>query len=260
MENKLLEESIITAMDGKNIDLVKYLPYILLDFWEIGTSPEEIIKIIKKYKTNYSSLNVLDLGSGKGAVSIKIASELGCKCFGIDAIDDFVVFSNNKSKEFFVNIICTFETNDIRTRIETLGRYDIIILGGIGAVLGNYYDTLLQLGYHLNKDGLIIIDDAYVEDGCNKEYPDILTESELLKQINDAEMELIEEIKNDEIADINEEYEIEYENIQKRCMELIKKYPKDKRLFLEYIENQKEEYRKLSNELIPVILVIKEKI
>jgi hypothetical protein len=102
MENKSLEESIIAAMDGQNIDLIKYLPYILQDFLEIVTSPEEIIKIIRKYKTNYSSLNVFDLGSGKGTAFIKIASELGRKCFGIDAIDDFVVFSNNKSNEGFL--------------------------------------------------------------------------------------------------------------------------------------------------------------
>jgi hypothetical protein len=67
---KTVEESVITAMTGteEDVDIVKYLPYILQDFWEIGSIPEEIIKIIKKHKTNYAGLNVLDLGSGKGAV------------------------------------------------------------------------------------------------------------------------------------------------------------------------------------------------
>ena len=61
MEIKTLEESIIFAMDGTDTNIIKYLPCILQDFWEIGSSYEEIIKIIKKYKTNYSSLNVLDV-------------------------------------------------------------------------------------------------------------------------------------------------------------------------------------------------------
>jgi SAM-dependent methyltransferase len=267
MENITLEKSVLTSMDGVDIDIVKYLPYILQDFWEIGSSPEEIIKIIKKYRSNYSSLNILDLGSGKGAVSIKISSELKCKCFGIDAIDDFVVFSNNKSKEYSVDNICTFETNDIRNRIKTVGKYDIIILGAIGTVFGNYYETLSELTPHLNKGGLIIIDDAYIGDDCNKNYPNTLRESELIKQINNAGMELIKKITVDEISEyagkhleagIGEEYENEFIKIEKRCMELIEKYPDRKELFLDYIEKQKEEYEILSNEIIPSMFVIKQ--
>jgi len=257
MENKTLEESIITAMDDNNISLIKHLPYILQDFWEIGTSPEEIIKIIRKYMVNYSDLNVLDLGSGKGAVSIKIASELNCKCFGIDGIDDFVIFSNNKSKEYNVNNICTFETGDIRTKIKTLGKYDIIILGAIGNVFGNYYETLMKLSPHINNEGLIIIDDAFVEDNCPQEYLNILQKSELINQVNNAGMEIIQIITIEDIPETEEEYGYEFKNIQKRCMELIEKYPKDKELLLGYIENQRREYEILSNEIIPAMFVIK---
>jgi 2-polyprenyl-3-methyl-5-hydroxy-6-metoxy-1,4-benzoquinol methylase len=245
-------------MDGTDIGLIKYLPYILQDFWEIGSSPDEIIKIIKKYKSDYSNLTVLDLGSGKGAVSIKIASELNCKCFGIDGIDDFVIFSNKKSKEYSVNKICTFETGDIRTRIKTLEKYDIIILGAIGNVFGNYYNTLLQLVSHLNKDGLIIIDDAYVENDSKNYYSNILSENELIKQVNDVGMKIIEKITINENPVINEEYENEYKNVEKRCMELIEKHPENKDLFSGYIEKQKKEYDILKNEITPVMFVIKD--
>jgi len=258
MKNKTLDESIVAAMELPNSKLIKYLPYILQDYWEIGSSSEEIIKIIKKYKTNYSILDVLDLGSGKGAVSIKIASELKCKCFGIDAIDDFVVYSKYKSKEYFVNDLCDFETNDIRTRIKTLGKYDIIILGAIGPVFGNYYDTLLQLKPHLNDDGLIIIDDGYIDDDCKKDFSNILKKSELISQINNAGMVLIDEVTINEISGIHEKYDNEFANLQKRCMELAEKYPQDKELFFKYVEEQKEEYRILSDEIICATLVIKQ--
>ena len=100
MENKSVEESIITALDGEDVKIIKYLPYILQDFWDIGTPPEDIIEIIKKHKNNYAELTLLDLGSGKGAVSVNAASVLKCKCFGIDAMEDFVAFANNKAQEF----------------------------------------------------------------------------------------------------------------------------------------------------------------
>ncbi|MCL2805063.1 MAG: class I SAM-dependent methyltransferase [Treponema sp.] len=256
MENITLEESIIKAMDGDDLELVKYLPFILQDFWHIGTPPGEIIKVIKKYKTDYSKLNLLDLGSGKGAVSINIALELKCKCFGIDGIDEFVVFSNNKSKEYSVHDICTFETGDIRTKIKTLGKYDIIILGAIGAVFGNYYETLSQLKSNLEKDGLIIINDAYVEDDCSKNHTNVLIKSELIKQINNAGMKLIDIITDYDIQDMDTEYETQLNNIQKRCLELMEKHPENKELFEEYIEKQKREYEILSNEIIPAIFVI----
>jgi len=60
LKNKNLEESIITAMELTDSALVKYLPYIFQDHWELGTSSEEIIEIIRKYKTHYSNLDVLD--------------------------------------------------------------------------------------------------------------------------------------------------------------------------------------------------------
>jgi len=253
---KTLEESISSAMELPDTALIKYLPYIFQDYWEIGTSSEEVIKLIRKHKTNYSSLNVLDLGSGKGAVSIKSALELKCKCFGIDAVNDFVIFSNEKSKEYSINNICIFEKDDIRIRIKSLGKYDVIILGAIGPIFGNYYDTLLQLKTHLNENGIVIIDDGYTEDNCERNYPNILKKSELIKQINNTGMNLIDVVTINEIPDINENYETEFKNLENRCMELIEKHPKDKELFLKYINEQKEEYRILSEEIIPAILVI----
>ena len=255
-KNKTLEESIITAMDGSDIEQIPFLPYILQDFWELGSSSEQTIRIIKKHKPETAGLDVLDLGSGKGAISINIALELKCKCFGIDAMEDFVVFSNNKAKELSIDNICTFETGDIRTRIKTLGKYDIILLGGIGPVLGDYYSTLSQLTPHLNKDGLIIFDDAYIEDDSKTDYPSVLKESELLNQIKNAGMQLIDKITINEVPGTEEGYDKEFMNLQKRCMELIEKHPDKKDLFLGFIEKQKREYEVLSNEIIPAILVI----
>ena len=255
--NKTLEESVSDAMELPDTALIKYLPYIMQDFWEIGSSPEEIIKVIKKYKTDFSNLNILDLGSGKGAVSIKLASELKCKCLGIDAIEDFVFYSKYKSKEYLVSALCDFETNDIRTRIKTLGKYDIIILGAIGPVFGNYHETLIQLKPHLDDQGLIIIDDGYIEDDCKKEFPNILRKGEILRQINNAGMQIIDTVTINEIPDINEQYDNEYKNLEKRCLELAEKFPKDKDLLIKYIEEQKEEYRILSDEIIPAMFVIR---
>ena len=79
-----IEESVVIAMDGKDKHLYPYLPYILQDIWELGASPEIIINLIKMHKSDFENIKILDLGSGKGVVSIKIAKELKCHCFGIE--------------------------------------------------------------------------------------------------------------------------------------------------------------------------------
>ena len=261
MENKTLEESIIDAMEGTDKRLVKYLPYILQDVWEMGSSSEEIIDAIKKHKKDYSGLSVLDLGSGKGAVSVKIASELGCKCFGIDGIEEFVAFSGEKAKEYSVDNICAFEANDIRTRIKTLGKFDIIILGAIGPVLGDYFCTLSQLVHNLNNDGLILIADAYVEAGFQTDYPGVMQINDILDQISKAGMEIVEKITSGENFErkVEYEYDNEFQNLEKRCLELVENYPEDKELFFDYIKVQKELYWKLSNEVTPVLFVLQAK-
>ncbi len=267
MENKSVEESIITALDGEDVKIIKYLPYILQDFWDIGTPPEDIIEIIKKHKNNYAELTLLDLGSGKGAVSVNAASVLKCKCFGIDAMEDFVAFANNKAQEFSVSGICTFETNDIRGRLKTLGKYDIIVLGAIGTVFGDYYSTLKQIEPHLNNDGIIIINDAYIEDdravhdgGDTDNYPNVFKKIELLGQAESAGMELVDIIADDDPAqsdELDEEFKKELNNLKKRCAELSEKYPEDKNIFSRFIEKQTREYEILTSEIVPAIFVFK---
>jgi hypothetical protein len=57
---------------------------------------------------------------------------------------------------------------------------------------------------------------------------------------------IIEKITINEISGTEEKYETDFKNIQIRCMELIKKYPENKDLFLSYIERQKREYEILT--------------
>lgn len=102
------------AMDGSDKELFPFLPYILQDLWEIGADPAAIIRLIGNHFEKCAGLKVLDLGCGKGAVSIRVSQKLGCTCYGIDAIPEFVAFARQKAGEFNVDHLCTFETADIR--------------------------------------------------------------------------------------------------------------------------------------------------
>ncbi|MCC8145484.1 MAG: class I SAM-dependent methyltransferase [Bacteroidales bacterium] len=254
--HKTLEESVVAAMDGTNSEIFKYLPYILQDFWEIGASPSDMIRLIKKYKENYPGLKILDLGCGKGAVSIRIAHELGCECWGYDGISEFIEEAKQKASEYNVSSLCHFETADIREKIHEFPPADIIILGAIGQVFGNYYETLMKLSKCLKEDGLILIDDAYREDSAEFYHPAILKRSELLDQIARAEMQLVDELIPEEPEAINEEHDQEFDSIIVRCNELMEKYPEKRVLFEDYIKQQNTEYEVLEGAFVVCLTMV----
>ena len=256
---KTLEETVTTAMDISEKELLPYLPYILQDFWEIGTDPDTIISLIEEYFNGDKRLKVLDLGCGKGPVSIKIAKKLRYECYGIDAIPDFIDFAIVKAKEYDVSELCRFEIGDIREKIKSLKNFDVIILGAIGQVFGDYYVTLTTLDHCLSDNGIIIIDDGYIEDGSSFSHPQMVKKQELLSQINTAGMKLINEVIAKEDDKIIENYDVEYDYLEKRCRELVAKHPEKADLFLNYIKTQKEEYNNLKLRVIGSTMVIKRK-
>lgn len=204
-------------------------------------------------------LYVLDLGCGKGPVSINIAKQLGYYCVGIDAIPEFIDQAIEKAKEYQISDLCTFRVGDIRHQVQRLQDFDIIILGSIGQVLGDYYTTLITLIPCLKADGAIIVDDGYIEDGSGFSHPHVLGKQELYRQVDAAEMIIIEEIRGEEDDELEENYDIEFRLIEKRCQELMLSYPEKATLFTDYVANQKLEYDHLKSGISTATLVIKRK-
>ena len=256
---KTIEESVVTAMDGSDKELFSYLPYILQDLWEIGADPDIIVKLIDKQFSNYDNLKVLDLGCGKGAVSIKISKKYGCHCLGIDAVPKFIEYAQQKALEFNVEHLCKFETGDIREKVRNLSDYDIIILGAIGPVFGDYYSTLITLSKCLNDKGVFIVDDGYIENDSDYIHPLIQKQKLINQQIDSAGFEQVDEhiIQKDEIKNSDDYI---FKNLKMRCTELITKYPEKKEIFINYIKKQEEENDVLENKVVCSTMAIKRKI
>ena len=252
---RTIEESVVIALDGKDKHLYPYLPYILQDLWEFGASPEIIIKLIKSHKSDFENLKILDLGSGKGAVSIKLAKEFKCYCFGIEAVKEFVDESIIKAKKHNVEKYCEFVVGDVRTKLIDDIKYDIVILGAIGQVFGDYYSTLTKIKKYLLSNGLIIIDDSYKNETSNFSYSQVEKKSHIINQITNAKMRLIDEVIITQ-EQIKESNKVIFNKIKTRCEELIKKEPENSHLFEEYIKNQENENEVLEKEVICSTMVI----
>ncbi len=254
---KPLEEVVMEALECPDKELFPYMPYILQDFWELGTNPEVVISLIEKHLKDTETLNVLDLGCGKGPVSVKISAKLQCKCYGIDAIPEFIDFARAKAVEYNVGGLCRFEIGDIREKVKTISGFDVIIAGSIGNVFGDFYKTLTILSRCLNHHGAIVIDHAYSNDDDDFTHPRLLTQQELLRQITSSKMRLVDEIVVERNSEIYEKYDMEYAQLKNRCEELTALYPEKSFLFNRYLELQKSEYEALKSEITCSTMFIK---
>jgi cyclopropane fatty-acyl-phospholipid synthase-like methyltransferase len=243
-------------MDGSDVALYPFLPYILQDIWELGSDPEIVIALIRKHVSDPSCLKVLDLGCGKGAVSIRIAKAVRCICVGIDAVEGFIDEAKTIAKEYGVQQLCQFEVGDIREKVKSATGFNVIILGSIGPVFGDYFQTLVTLEKCIVDDGLILIDDGYIQNNSTYSHPYVSKRAVILKQVSDAGMRLIDEfiIGKDSIKKSDD---MILGKLETRCKELIEKYPEKSHLFNEYLKRQKEENAALEGEIVCATMIIK---
>lgn len=250
-----LEDSILHSLDAADARLLPHLPYILQDLDELGSDPAIVSDILHRHCNRPSECYVLDLGCGKGAVSVRLAAELGCRCHGIDALPAFVEAAASAARARGVAHLCGFETGDARTVVASPPDYDAIVLGSVGPIFSDYEQTLLTLLPRLRAGGIIILDDCYRVEETDSSAHSGLSRSALLRQIHAAGMEVRDEVLSD-ARTIRATNALMYAALLPRCLELMDKYPDDRELFEQYLLRQREENHALENDLVCATLVL----
>lgn len=259
-KNNQLEEKLAGSLTAETIDLLPYLPYLLQDIWELGSSPSGMIALIKENIDICSETKVLDLGCGKGAVSVSLCKELGIQAKGIDLLPDFIKEARVKAEQFGVKHLCQFEIEDINQSVKTLQDYDIAILGAVGDVLGKPEETLKKLKGVIKRNGYILIDEAYLvgsQENVRYQNYDYLTLAQWEKLFQLLDLDIIAERtfedkeKADEINDYNNNM------IKIRAKELTEQHPDKRELFEGYVKTQEMECDDLDDTIVGVTWLLK---
>jgi SAM-dependent methyltransferase len=243
-----LENCVANSLDGNSGELLPFFPYLLQDLWEIGAEPETMIRLVKE-NVPAKKLKILDLGCGKGAISVNMAKELDCMVLGIDAIPEFIDEAKTWAEKYDVQQKCTFLVGDIRQKINELQGFDLVVLGAIGPVLGNIQETLTLISGMLATDGYILLDDSYLPISSNISYNRCPCENDFFQQIDSAGFEIIEESIFDRSSIETTDDEI-FSDIERRAKELSLQFPDKKALFDGYVESQRFEYQMLKEVLV----------
>lgn len=253
---KDLKTSIVESLDGtSNPELFPFLDYLLQDLTEIGTEPRLVEKLIRTH-IQARPLRVLDLGCGKGAVSIHLARVLGCQVTGIDGMEAFIQAAQKLAASHQVAHLCNFIQGDIREKVKELNGFDVVILGAIGPVFGFMGDTLKAVLPTLNKGGFVIIDDGFKEDNTLPAYDKVLGKTDFYTQIAENGFSILEEIilSAEDIASPNQSTQ---QCIVTRAKELVQKVPDRAELFNNYVQAQENEIDVMENRLTVGIWLLK---
>jgi len=255
-----IDENLARSLTAETVELLPFLPYLLQDLWELGSSPQDMITLIKRHIPLSENSKILDLACGKGAVSVRIAEDLRVNVCGFDLLPEFVEYAEKKSAEFGVDKLCRFTCGDANETVESERDFDCVIFGAAGNILGEPRETLQKLAKTIKSNGFIIIDEGYLPDDMTNDYVkyqnyEFLTRGEWLKLFDECGLTLVEELKN------VDDYDFDSDNkfIAARADELIAKHPEKRAIFESYVASQLDECEDLESNITAITWILQKK-
>ncbi|NDL68558.1 class I SAM-dependent methyltransferase [Anaerotalea alkaliphila] len=240
-----LEEKLAKSLTAETTELIPFLPYLLQDLWDMGSSPRDMEALIGKHVPAPEKAKVLDLACGKGAVGIHLAKTFGCTVKGVDLLPEFIEEARKRAVEHGVEALCSFRVEDANQAVEKERNYDIVILGAAGDVLGSPKETVEKLKPAVKPSGHILIDDAYVPEGSPMDYP---TRADWLEVFREVGVRLVDELAFDGAA-LTALNETQQACIRTRARELQVLHPEKTALFEGYVQSQEAECEELEGEM-----------
>jgi len=140
--------------------LLPLLPELLEDFWALGANVETIVAAVADLNLPPTS-RVVDLGCGKGAVSISLARRLNFQVLGIDLFEPFVDEARERAIQEGVDHLCEFQHGNIVSLANKIEPSDVAVFAALGDTLGKRSETMRILRHYVRPGGYIIIDDGY---------------------------------------------------------------------------------------------------
>jgi ubiquinone/menaquinone biosynthesis C-methylase UbiE len=162
------EEMVAYALE-MDPELLPYAPELLADLDALGADAEVIVAAIASL--GLGSATVVDLGSGKGAVAIAVARELGLTVHGIDLFEPFVDIARHAAEAAGVAGICRFSHGDIATLAGTIEPVDVAVFAALGDVLGPLNVTVGIIRQYVRPGGFVVINDSCRRDGVTASFP-----------------------------------------------------------------------------------------
>ena len=232
------ESQIVKSLTGSDYRLLEFIPYILQDLYELGSSPKYTLDLLERNIKSFDrNRNVLELCCGKGAVILSIVEKYGCTGIGIDLFEPFILESRSNALKRQLNKCTSFEVMDVGMAVKILSGFDLVIFGFDTDKLGNENESLSKVSKCCKEGGFILVESSFknIDD-----FQKIIIKSGL--QIIDKIIHPLSEMKKQNSMNTS--------MIHKRIDELIIEHQEHEELFDNYLQAQINECIELENDFI----------
>jgi len=247
--------------------LAPYLGELFADLTALGSMPRTVVRLLREAGIGEGA-RVLDLACGKGAVSVAIAANLGCRVLGLDAYEPFLESARELARRRGVGGgvggmgrvrrgegVAEFRHFNLRDP-STLprGRFDAALMIGLDPLV----HAAAVLRPLTRRGGVYVIDDVYRDDRDPRagEYPHIPTRAESREILTAAgdEIAAVHIPTPSEIRRLNDRL---YRGISRRAAALRRRHPRLATALREYLARQRHANEELVGPLRPAIWVVR---
>ncbi len=253
------DESVARALEAP-VELLPFLPELLADLDELGSDARQIAGIVCELPLPPAP-RVVDLGCGKGAVAIAIASQLDAQVLGIDLFAPFVTHAAAAALEAGVAHRCQFRHGDARRLAATLPPADVVVLAALGDVLGDPAATMQVLRGYVRPGGFVIVADVFLRDGGSRACPGFesyRSRAETIALLTAGGDVLVREVVEDDSAGAADDGgDDDVAAIQRRAEALAARYPDHAGALLAFATAQANAHAHIAAHLTDAIWVLR---
>jgi SAM-dependent methyltransferase len=235
-------------------ELLPFLPELLADLEELGSDARQIARILRTLALPPTA-RVVDLGSGKGAVAVEIASALQLHVLGIDLFEPFVAHANASARAAGVSHLCEFRRGDVRTMSQELRPADVAVLAALGDVLGDPAETMRIVRDFVRPGAFVLVADVFLREGGSVGFPGFehyRSRAETVRALTAWGDSLVREVEATGDGDSDEDASA----IRRRAAELAKRHPEHREKFLAFAAHQAQANAYIAENLSDVVWVL----
>ncbi len=249
-----LERQVAASLEAQP-KLLPFIAELLADVDALGSSPGAVVNLLRSL--GLPGAMILDVGCGKGAISVNVARELGWHAHGVDAFQPFIDHATQTASENGVASLCEFTCDDMRKVVRSGKSYDVVIYAAHGPLL-DAVPCVDLLRMCVRAGGYIVIDDGFLRENVDSVpdgYRSYRRHAETIIQMTAHGDRLIRE----DVYSAEERNTIDGQttaSIRARAEVLAARHPEAAPMFLEYIQNQERECQILLDIHVPATWIL----